>query len=55
MDVTSQEFRFYEYVEAKRGVKPHDVLEQLRSVFGESSPSQAFVFKYHKEYTSGQW
>ena len=54
MDATSQEFRFYVYVEAKRGVKPQDVLEQLRSVFGESSPSQAFVYKYHKEYTSGQ-
>jgi len=54
MEASQENFRFYVFVEAKRGVKPMDVLKQLQSVFGEAAPSQASVYRWHKDYSTGE-
>jgi hypothetical protein len=54
MEASHENFRFYIYVETKRGVKPQDVLQQLQSVFGEAAPSQSFVYKWQKELSTGE-
>jgi hypothetical protein len=41
-------------VEAKRGVPAKDVLEHLRSVFSETAPSQASVYRWYKQYSSDE-
>jgi hypothetical protein len=54
MNPSSEHFRFYVCVEAKRGIKPKDVLAQLRIAFGDAAPSERFVYKWHKEFGSGK-
>jgi hypothetical protein len=52
MEVNHSYFRFYVFAEAKRGVSASEVLKQLRVSFGDAAPSQAFVYKWLKEYTT---
>ena len=54
MEPTHENLRFYVCVEAKRGVKPLDILHQLQSVLGNAAPSQRFVYKWHKEFSTGE-
>lgn len=54
MEPTHENFRFYVYVEAKRGVSATDVLHQLQSVFEEATPSRTSVFRWHAEFLSGR-
>jgi hypothetical protein len=54
MEASQENFRFYVLVEAKRGVKPMDVLRQLQVVYGDSAPSQASVYRWHKDYSTGE-
>jgi hypothetical protein len=53
MNASSENFRFYVYVEAKRGQKPLQILQQLQTVFGDSAPGQAFVYKWFKDFETG--
>jgi hypothetical protein len=53
MNASSEHFRFYVYVEAKRGQKPLQILQQLQTVFGDAAPGQAFVYKWCKAFESG--
>jgi histone-lysine N-methyltransferase SETMAR len=54
MDATKENFHFYVYVEAVRGVAVKDVFEHLCTVFGESAPSQASVYRWYKQYSTGE-
>jgi hypothetical protein len=54
MDISDENFRFYVFVEAKRGVAPKEVLEHLQDAFGDAAPSQSFTYKWHKNFTSGE-
>jgi histone-lysine N-methyltransferase SETMAR len=54
MDASKENLRFYVFVESARGVSPKDIVEQLRTVFKDAAPSQSFVYKWHKEFLSGQ-
>jgi hypothetical protein len=53
MDASNEHFRFYVCVETKRGQKPLQILEQLQSAFGDTAPSRTFVFKWSKQFESG--
>ena len=53
MDAKSEHFRFYVFVESKRGQSPQQILQQLRVVFGESAPGSTFVYKWFSEFRSG--
>ena len=54
MEISDENLRFYVYTEALRGVSAKDVLEHLRESFAERAPSQSFVYKWHKAFTSGE-
>ena len=54
MEASQENFRFYVYVESQRAMKPKDVLRQLQFVFGEAAPSQASVYRWHKDYSTGE-
>ncbi len=45
MDATAQDFHFYVYMEVKHRIKLKYVLEQLYTVFGDSSLSQVCIYK----------
>ena len=53
MDASSENFRFYVFVEVKRGQKPLPILQQLQTVFGNSAPSQASVYRWCKDFENG--
>ena len=50
MEATSENLRFYVYVETMRGQKPGDILRQLSVVFGDASPSKTFVYQWSKDF-----
>ena len=54
MDASNENLRFYVFVESVRGVSPKNIVEQLRTVYKNAAPSQSFVYKWHKEFVSGQ-
>jgi histone-lysine N-methyltransferase SETMAR len=54
MDASDENLRFYVFVESARGVTPKNIIEQLRTVYKDAAPSKTFVYKWHKEFTSGQ-
>ncbi len=45
MEPSSENLRFYVYVETKRGQKPLDIIQQLSIVFGDAAPSKTFVYQ----------
>lgn len=51
MQASQENLRFYVFIEAKRGVPPGIVLQQLRDALGENAPSSSFVYKWHKDFT----
>lgn len=53
MDASKENLRFYIFVESMRGVSPKNIVEQLHTVFKDAAPCQSFVYKWHKEFTSG--
>jgi transposase len=53
MEAESENFRFYVFVEYKRGQTPQQILQQLRVVFGDSAPGHTFVYKWFNEFRSG--
>ena len=54
MESSNENLRFYVYFEANRGIKAKEICEQLQIVFGDNASRQAFVYKWLKEFTSGQ-
>ena len=54
MQFSNENLRFYVFVEAKRGAPAKEVLGHLREVLGEAAPSQSFVYKWYKDFFTGQ-
>jgi hypothetical protein len=54
MQHSNENLRFYVYMEAKRGVTAKETLEHLREALSDAAPSQSFVCKWHKDFTSGE-
>ena len=56
MEESNENLRFYTYVyvEANQSIKANEICEQLQTVFGDNASRQAFVYKWLKEFTSGQ-
>jgi histone-lysine N-methyltransferase SETMAR len=53
MEFSNENFRFYILVEVKRGVAAKDIHEHLCQAFNHAAPSQAFVYKWHKSFSTG--
>jgi hypothetical protein len=53
MEYSDENFRFYILAEVKRGVKAKTIYEHLRQAFDDAAPSQAFVYKWHKNFSTG--
>ena len=53
MQFTAENFQFYILVEVKRGVSAKDIYDHLRQAFHDEAPSQAFVYKWHKAFSTG--
>jgi hypothetical protein len=54
MEFSNENLRFYVFVEVKRGVPVKEVLQHLRESLGEASPSQSFVYKWYKDFSTGE-
>lgn len=54
MEFSDENFRFYVLAETKRGVAAKDILSHLREAFGDSAPSQAFVYKWSRTFSTGE-
>ncbi len=54
MEYSEENFRFYVLAEVKRGVPAKAILQHLRDSFGNAAPSQTFVYKWHKTFSSGE-
>jgi hypothetical protein len=54
MEASAENFRFYIYVECKRGVPAKDILQHLRDVFDDAAPSQATVYRWCADFSSGR-
>ncbi len=54
MEAIAENFRFYIYVECKRGVPAMDIMHHLRDVFGNAAPSQATVYRWWADFSSGK-
>ena len=53
MDASNEHLQYYVYVEAKRGQKPQQILDQLQSALGDAAPGKTFVYKWSNEFESG--
>jgi hypothetical protein len=53
MDASNEHLRYYVYVEVKRGQKPQQILDQLQAALGNAAPGKTFVYKWSKEFESG--
>lgn len=53
MDLTSEHFRAYVFLELKRGRKPFEILEQLRETGLDNIPSQSTICRWCKDFTEG--
>lgn len=54
MEASKENLRFYVYTEWKRGVAAKDVVQQLREAYGDAAPSAPFVYKWHRQFGSGE-
>jgi histone-lysine N-methyltransferase SETMAR len=54
MQFSDENLRFYVFVEAKRGVPAKEVFQHLRESLGKESPSQSFVYKWYKDFSTGE-
>ena len=54
MQFSDENLRFYVFVEVKRGAPAKEVLEHLREALGEAAPSQSFVYKWYKDFFTGE-
>ena len=54
MQFSDENLCFYVFVEAKRGAPAKEVPEHLREALGEAAPSQSFLYKWYKDFFTGE-
>ena len=54
MEFSDENFCFYILAETKRSIPAKDILQHLRDTFGNAAPSQTFVYKWHKTFSTDE-